>query len=85
MFRARLSGEPWPADVERLAWVPPAAIQALTYGVLPRDAGELGIEVLGPERDSEAVLFVGAAGAEYLLWRLGADEPPKIDARCGPL
>jgi len=75
MYRARLLGEPWPADVERLVWVPPAAIQPLTYGVSPRDAGELGIEVLGPEPDPEAVLFVGSAGAEYLLWHLGADRP----------
>jgi hypothetical protein len=70
MYRARLLAEPRPADVERLVWVPAAAMEALADGLAPEDATRLGLEVLGPAPRPGAVLFVGRAGAEYLLWRL---------------
>jgi hypothetical protein len=76
MYRAGLLGEPKPTDVERLAWVPLRAIEALADGVRPAEAEELGIQLLGPPVSSDAVLFVGRAGAEYLLWRLGVDKSP---------
>lgn len=73
VYRAWLTEEARPADVERLAWVPPAAIEPLATGVRPADAPSLGIEIVGPLPDPDRVLFVGPAGAEYLLCRLGVD------------
>jgi 8-oxo-dGTP pyrophosphatase MutT (NUDIX family) len=73
MYRARLLGTPRPADVERLAWIPHSAMEPLVQGVAPSDAADLSIDVLGRELDPDRVLFVGALGAECLLWRLGVE------------
>lgn len=75
MYRARPLADPYPADVERLAWVPLAAVEPLCDGLAPDDAAALGVEVLGPPADPDLTLFIGRAGAEYLLLRLGADGP----------
>lgn len=74
MFRARPLGEPRPTDVERLAWVPHDAIEALVGGVAPADAPTLGMELVGPPLEADRLLFLGRLGAEYLLSRFGVDE-----------
>ncbi|HEX9417102.1 MAG TPA: NUDIX hydrolase [Gaiellaceae bacterium] len=74
MYRARLLGEPYPADVERLAWIPLGAVEPLCAGVEPGAAERLGVEVLGPRPG--APLFIGRAGAEYLLWSMRVDATP---------
>jgi 8-oxo-dGTP pyrophosphatase MutT (NUDIX family) len=73
IYRARPLGDPRPADVERLAWVPLCAVEALPNGVLPADLHAHGIQLLGPPPPPDARLFIGRAGAEYLLCRLGVD------------
>lgn len=73
IYRARPLADPYPADVERLAWVPLHAVEALCEGVAPAGAKDVGIELLGPPPPPDRPLFIGRAGAEYLLWRLGVD------------
>ncbi len=73
MYRAEPLGEPRPSDVRGLLWVPVAALDDLVGGVPPERLTQLGIEALGLSPPAGATVFVGRAGAEYLLRLLRAD------------
>ena len=74
IYRARPLGRAVPTDVERLAWLPLEALDAVVMGIAAGGVAAHGIEIVGPPLEPDVVLFIGRLGAEYLLRRLRVDE-----------